>query len=109
MNYVWAGIIGLLLIVIAFLTFNYVKLSKDYADCSASLANRDTILDVQNKQIEQQRVDIEKYKEVQPQVKEKIVTKYKTIDVTDIKCEAQLKSINNAIDLFYENHYKAGL
>lgn len=54
-----------------------------------------------NKIIKQLKVDTEKYKQVLPLQKAKVITKYEKIKVKDEGCEAELKAINEALNLYF--------
>ena len=106
-QYAYLAIITILILALTTITTLYIKLQNNYTDCQISLTNANTTLDVQNKEILKQKVDLESYKEAQPEIRERIVTQYKTIEIPNHTCEAQLKAISNAVDLFYKSHYEA--
>ena len=50
-------------------------LNSEVAELREALANRDTILQMQNEAILQKALEVENYKKAQEQVKEKIITR----------------------------------
>ena len=81
------------------------NLGKENARLKAELANASTLLDVQNKALEKQKLDTEAYKKQAKEVKERIITRYQTI-TTPAKvskdCQAELESIKQALGIFYD-------
>lgn len=69
---------------------------------------KDTIISMLNNSIAQNNqtikkleIDIENFKTQEPIIKEKIITKYKTIKATDTKCENQIKAVDEALNAFF--------
>lgn len=54
-----------------------------------------------NELIKSLEVDVEKYKKQAPIIKEKIITKYKTIKAKDTECENQIKAIDESVSAFF--------
>lgn len=56
----------------------------------------------QNEAINNLKLDIKAYQDKKPIIEERIITKYKTLQIPqDSSCEARLKNIQNKIKLWY--------
>lgn len=81
------------------------NLGKENARLKSELANASTLLDVQNKALEKQKLDTEAYKKQAKEVKERIITRYQTI-TTPAKvskdCQAELEAIKQTLGIFYD-------
>lgn len=103
--YIIVGVCVLALIAyVAFISYKNNALNSEVADLREALANRDTILQMQNEAILQKALEVENYKKAQEQVKEKIITRYKTIrvDLADASCEDRLNALKTQLDTFFE-------
>ena len=80
------------------------NLGKENADLKAKVSNLSTLIDTQNKQIMQDKLDLEAYQNAQPQVQEKIITKYQVVETTkgNTQCEKELNTIKKALRIYYE-------
>lgn len=81
------------------------NLGKENARLKESIANYSTLLDVQNKALEKQKLDTETYKKQAKEVKERIITRYQTITTpTQVSkdCQAELEAIKQALGIFYD-------
>ena len=74
---------------------------KEIAKLKAELANASTLLQAQNAQILQDKLDLEAYQKSAKEVKERVVTRYVNTSTQDKACEAQLSAIQNALQTFY--------
>lgn len=74
---------------------------KEIARLKAELANASTLLDTQNKQILQDKLDLEAYQAQAQEIRERVVTRYVNTHTKDKACEAQLSAIKNALEIFY--------
>lgn len=74
---------------------------KEIAKLKAELANASTLLQAQNAQILQDKLDLEAYQNSAKEVKERVVTRYVNTSTQDKACEAQLSAIQNALQTFY--------
>lgn len=80
--------------------WNYTQ-GKEIARLKAELANASTLLDTQNKQILQDKLDLEAYQAKAQEIRERVVTRYVNTHTKDKACEAQLSAIKNALEIFY--------
>ena len=89
---------------IAFIAMVNHNLSRENAKLKAELANINTLVDLQNKQILQDKLDLESYKSAKPQIQEKIITRYVNLGNTQgaTQCEKDLNTIKQALRAFYE-------
>lgn len=81
------------------------NLGKENARLKESIANYSTLLDVQNKALEKQKLDTETYKKQVKEVKERIITRYQTITTpaqVSKDCQAELNAIKQALGIFYD-------
>lgn len=81
------------------------NLGKENARLKESIANYSTLLDVQNKSLEKQKLDTETYKKQAKEVKERIITRYQTITTpaqVSKDCQAELEAIKQALGIFYD-------
>lgn len=74
---------------------------KEIAKLKAELANASTLLQAQNAQILQDKLDLEAYQAQAQEVKERVVTRYINTSTQDKACEAQLSAIKKALETFY--------
>lgn len=100
MKYINFGIIVSLLTLLAYLYFCNRNLESRNDELSKKLHNNQAVLELQTKQIEQQKIDIEKYKKQKPIIQEKIITKYKDKVVYDNTCESKLKAYERLLETF---------
>ncbi|SQB99539.1 Uncharacterised protein [Helicobacter fennelliae] len=103
--YIIVGVCVLAIIAyVGFISYKNNALNSEVAELREALANRDTILQMQNEAILQKALEVENYKKAQEQVKEKIITRYKTIqvDLGTTSCEAKLKALESQLNTFFE-------
>lgn len=86
-----------------FLIYKNNQLATQVAELKENLANRETLIEIQNAQIEKNALDLENYKEKKQESDTKIHTKYKKVYITSNTCEAELKSIKDSLRVFYSN------
>ena len=79
---------------------------KEIARLKGELANASTLLDTQNKQILQDKLDLEAYQAKAQEIRERVVTRYVNTHTKDKACEAQLSAIKNALEIFYTRSQK---
>ncbi|ETD27358.1 hypothetical protein [Helicobacter canis] len=80
--------------------WNYTQ-GKEIAKLKAELANASTLLQTQNAQILQDKLDLEAYQAQAQEVRERVVTRYVNTSTQDKACEAQLSAIQKALETFY--------
>lgn len=80
--------------------WNYTQ-GREIAKLKSELANASTILQAQNAQILQDKLDLEAYQAQAQEVKERVVTRYVNTSTQDKACEAQLSAIQKALETFY--------
>ena len=80
--------------------WNYTQ-GKEIAKLKAELANASTLLQAQNAQILQDKLDLEAYQAQAQEVRERVVTRYVNTSTQDKACEAQLSAIQKALETFY--------
>lgn len=74
---------------------------KEIARLKAELANASTLLQAQNAQILQDKLDLESYQKSAQEIRERVVTRYVNTSTQDKACEAQLSAIKKALETFY--------
>lgn len=95
-----------ILSAIGFFIYDY-RLTKEQLETKkAELLAASAEIKSQNEAIEKLRLDVDTYKNLKPQIIEKIVTKYKEIPVvsTDATCEEKWDSLRDYIRVFYNRH-----
>ena len=85
--------------------WNYTQ-GKEIAKLKAELANASTLLQAQNAQILQDKLDLEAYQKSAQEVRERVVTRYVNTSTQDKACEAQLSAIQKALETFYTRAQK---
>lgn len=80
--------------------WNYTQ-GKEIARLKAELANASTLLQAQNAQILQDKLDLEAYQAQASEARERVVTRYVNVSTQDKACEAQLSAIKQALKTFY--------
>lgn len=80
--------------------WNYTQ-GKEIAKLKAELANASTLLQAQNAQILQDKLDLESYQSQAQEIRERVVTRYVNTSTQDKACEAQLGAIKKALETFY--------
>lgn len=80
--------------------WNYTQ-GKEIAKLKAELANASTLLQAQNAQILQDKIDLEAYQTQAQEIRERVVTRYVNTSTQDKACEAQLSAIKKALEIFY--------
>lgn len=82
--------------------WNYTQ-GKEIARLKAELAESSTLLQTQNAQILQDKLDLEAYASKVSEARERVVTRYKTIALPAGKgCERELEAIKQALQVFYQ-------
>lgn len=82
--------------------WNYTQ-GKEIARLKSELANASTLLQAQNAQILQDKLDLEAYQAKAQEIRERVVTRYKTIALPAGKgCESELEAIKQALQVFYQ-------
>lgn len=107
-KYMFSLIAIMVLSLLSFLAYKNYDLSNDLTKAKESLANANTLLDIQNKAIKQQKLDLNAYKENRELENNRLNSGYAEIKIESNKCQAQLRAINKALDKFYIEHNKAG-
>lgn len=85
--------------------WNYTQ-GKEIARLKGELANASTLLQAQNAQILQDKLDLEAYQAKASEARERVVTRYVNTHTKDKECEAQLSAIKNALEIFYTRSQK---
>ena len=80
--------------------WNYTQ-GKENARLKAELANASTLLQTQNAQILQDKLDLEAYASKVSEARERVITRYVNTSTQDKACEAQLSAIKQALKTFY--------
>lgn len=75
---------------------------REIAKLKSELANASTLLQAQNAQILQDKLDLEAYQAQAQEVKERVITRYINTSTKDKACEAQLSAIKQAVQVFYK-------
>lgn len=83
--------------------WNYTQ-GKEIARLKAELAESSTLLQAQNAQILQDKLDLEAYASKVSEARERVVTRYKTIALPakNASCENELEAIKQALQVFYQ-------
>lgn len=58
-------------------------------------------LEIQNAQIEKNKIELKKYKKEKSDLVKKLENKYRVVQALEQNCEAQLQAVRNANDIFY--------
>ena len=74
---------------------------KEIAKLKAELANASTLLQAQNAQILQDKLDLRAYQAKAQEIRERVITRYVNTSTQDKACEAQLSAIKKALETFY--------
>lgn len=74
---------------------------KEIARLKSELANASTLLQAQNAQILQDKLDLKAHQAQAQEVKERVITRYINTSTKDKACEAQLSAIKKALETFY--------
>lgn len=82
------------------------NLSSENAELKEAISNYATLLDVQNKALEKQKLDTQAYKKQASEARERIITRYQTIPVKPApqgasECEIELEMIRQTLAVFY--------
>lgn len=96
LNFSLIALIGV--IVLGYTTLNLYEKNKLKDTIISQLNNS---IQHNNEIIKSLEIDVEKYKKQAPIIKEKIITKYKTIKAQDVKCENQIKAIDESMSAFF--------
>ena len=80
--------------------WNYTQ-GKEIAKLKSELANASTLLQAQNAQILQDKLDLEAYQAKAQEIRERVITRYVNTSTQDKACEAQLSAIQKALKTFY--------
>ena len=80
--------------------WNYTQ-GKEIAKLKSELANASTLLQTQNAQILQDKLDLEAYQAQASEARERVITRYVNVSTQDKACEAQLSAIKQALQTFY--------
>ena len=80
--------------------WNYTQ-GKEITKLKSELANASTLLQAQNAQILQDKLDLEAYQAKASEARERVVTRYVNVSTQDKACEAQLSAIKKALQTFY--------
>ena len=75
---------------------------KEIARLKAEIANASTLLQAQNAQILQDKLDLEAYQAQASEARERVITRYVNTSTQDKACEAQLSAIKKALQVFYQ-------
>lgn len=96
LNFSLIALIGV--VVLGYTTLNLYEKNK-LKDTIISQLN--TSIKQNNEIIKSLEIDVETYKNKAPIIKEKIITKYKTIKAKDTECENQIKAIDESVSAFF--------
>ena len=80
--------------------WNYTQ-GKEIARLKSELANASTLLQAQNAQILQDKLDLEAYQAKAQEIRERVITRYVNVSTQDKACEVQLSAIQKALETFY--------
>lgn len=86
------------IVALSYSTYNLYEKNK-LKDTIISMLNNSIAQN--NQTIKKLEIDIENFKTQEPIIKEKIITKYKTIKAEDTKCESQIKAVDEALNAFF--------
>lgn len=81
--------------------WNYTQ-GKEIAKLKSELANASTLLQAQNAQILQDKLDLQAYQAKAQEIRERVITRYVNTSTQDKACEAQLSAIKQAVQVFYK-------
>lgn len=96
-------IIGAIILLILYFFNSYASLKADKLLLINQKTHLELLIDHQNETLLNMRLEIKEYKEQEPKVVEKIITKYKNIEVEkNASCEEVIKKIEQAVGVFYD-------
>lgn len=77
----------------------------DLYACKTQKVMFSSALDAQTKEVEKNKIDLQKAKEQLAQDKPKIIEKYRNINVeNNASCEAELNEIKKTVEVYYGSH-----
>lgn len=91
--------------LLGYLSYKNNSLNTQIARLKEDLANRDTLIEVQNAQIQKNALDVQTYKSKRQESDTQIITKYQNVYVRDESCAKELESIKKLMETFYETSY----
>lgn len=80
--------------------FKNKKLEEEKTELMARVAKQESLIELRNQEVEKNKLEIEEYKNRKPEIKEKIITRYKTVKVETKTCETELGSVKDLLEVF---------
>ena len=90
----------------SFLFYDYIQTKELYRVKQSELLSLSAHLQEQNEAIARLKIDVETYKNKKPQIVKQIVTKYEEVQIKDETCEAELESIRQLTQTFFNQGNK---
>ena len=90
------------LVIFAYLIYKNNDLNSQISRLNADLINRDTLIDVQNAKIAQDKIDLEAFIKQREESQKHVQEKYGKIILDDTSCKAELESIKMLMGEFFQ-------
>ena len=90
------------LVIFAYLIYKNNDLNSQISRLNADLINRDTLIDVQNAKIAQDKIDLEAFIKEREESQKHVQEKDGKIILDDTSCKAELESIKKLMGEFFE-------
>ena len=90
------------LVIFAYLIYKNNDLNSQISRLNADLINRDTLIDVQNAKIAQDKIDLEAFIKQREESQQHVQEKYGKIILDDTSCKAELESIKKLMGEFFQ-------
>ena len=90
------------LVIFAYLIYKNNDLNSQISRLNADLINRDTLIDVQNAKIAQDKIDLEAFIKEREESQKYVQEKYGKIILDDTSCKTELESIKKLMGEFFE-------
>ena len=90
------------LVIFAYLIYKNNDLNSQISRLNADLINRDTLIDVQNAKIAQDKIDLEAFIKEREESQKNVQEKYGKIILDDTSCKTELESIKKLMGEFFE-------
>lgn len=90
------------LVIFAYLIYKNNDLSSQISRLNADLINRDTLIDVQNAKIAQDKIDLEAFIKQREESQKHVQEKYGKIILDDTNCKTELESIKKLMGEFFQ-------
>lgn len=94
------NITSALVIIIIIMGYVIYSLHKQNALKSTIISQLNSSIESNNQTIKKLEVDLKKFKQQEPIIKEKIVNRYIKVNAKDNQCESQLQAIDHLLNIY---------